>query len=119
MGDENLRANEIDAGDLFSDGVFDLDSGVHLDKEPFFSVEVIKEFDRARVIVADFLGDAHGGIAEFFANSGIEADAGGNFDDFLVAALDRAIAFMQMKDMAVAIAEDLDFDVFGARNVFF
>jgi hypothetical protein len=34
LGDEDLRADEIDAGDTLGDGVLDLDARVHLDEEP-------------------------------------------------------------------------------------
>jgi hypothetical protein len=36
-----------------------------------------------------------------------------------MAALHRAIAFVQMGHVAVLIAQNLHFDVLGARNVFF
>jgi len=40
-----------------------------------------------------------------------------DFDNFLVATLDRAIALVEVDDVAVLVAEDLDFDVFGAFDV--
>ena len=49
----------------------------------------------------------------------VQADGRGDFDDFLVAALHRAIALMQMQHVAVPVAQNLHFDVLGARNVFF
>jgi lipopolysaccharide biosynthesis protein len=42
---------------------------------------------------------------------------GCDFDDFLIPALDGTIAFVEMDDIAVLVAEDLDFDVFGSRDV--
>jgi hypothetical protein len=33
-GHENLRAHQIDAGDLLGHSMLDLDAGVHLDEEP-------------------------------------------------------------------------------------
>ena len=36
-----------------------------------------------------------------------------------MAALDRAIAFVEVEDVAVAVAQDLHFDVLGAGDVFF
>ncbi len=40
------------------------------------------------------------------------------FDDFLVAALDRAIALAQVNDVALVIAENLKLDVMWVLNVF-
>ena len=51
----DLRAHQIDAGDDFGDRVLDLDARVHLDEEPFVRVEIVEKFDRAGVVVADFL----------------------------------------------------------------
>ena len=44
---------------------------------------------------------------------------GRDLDDLLMPALHGAIALVQMDDVAVLVAENLHFDVFGARNVFF
>src|SRR5690606_27914339 len=71
------------------------------------------------VVVADLAGDAGGGFVEFGDDLGRESVAGGDFDDFLVAALHGAVAFVQVDDVAVFVAEDLDLDVFGAGDVFF
>ncbi len=51
--------------------------------------------------------------------AGSSADGGRDFDDLLMAALHGAIALVEMEDVAVAIAEDLDFDVAGAADVAF
>ncbi len=53
LGDEDLRADEVDAGDAFGDGVFDLDAGVHFDEEPVIFIHVVEEFDGSGVVVAD------------------------------------------------------------------
>ncbi len=41
---------------------------------------------------------------------------GRDFDEFLIAPLDGAFAVAKMRDTARAIAQDLDFDVPGARH---
>ena len=63
-GHEDLRAHEVDAGDLLGDGVLDLDARVHLDEEPLVAVGIAEELDGARVVVADAPGDLDRGIAE-------------------------------------------------------
>ena len=48
-----------------------------------------------------------------------QVDARGDFDDFLMPPLHRAIAIPEMDEIAVVIAEDLHFDVLGAADVAF
>ena len=117
-GDKNLGPHEVDAGDLLRHGVLDLDAGVHLDEEPLVAVVVVEEFDRSGVVVADAFGDLHRGIAEFDTDVVGQIDGGRDFHHLLVTALHRAVAFVQMENAAVRIAEDLHFDVFGPRDVF-
>jgi len=117
LRDEDLRADEIDAGHTLGDGVLDLDARVHFDEEPFVAVHVIKKLDGARVVVADAFGKRHGRVAEFLAHLRIEVHRGRDLDNFLIAALHRAVALMKVDDIAVLVAEDLHLDVLGARNV--
>ncbi len=44
-------------------------------------------------------------------SSALSAGAAGFFPDFLVAALQRAVALAQMDHMAMAVGQDLDFDM--------
>ena len=67
-GDAHLRLHEVDVGDLFGDGVLDLDARVHLDEDdarrlrsPAVSSE---ELDGAGVLVADRLGEGDGVAVE-------------------------------------------------------
>ncbi len=119
LGDPDLGADDVEAGEHFGDGMLNLDTGVHLDEEPFVGVGIEEEFDGAGVVVADFASEADGGVAEGDAGFVGEIEGRGDFDDFLVAALDGAIALVEMEDVAVAVADDLDFDVFGAGDVAF
>ena len=119
LRDEDLRADEVDAGDALGDRVLHLDARVHLDEEPVVAVHVVEELDGAGVVVADALGERHGRVAEFLADLRIEMHRGRDLDDFLMAALHRAIALVQMDDVAVLVAEDLHLDVFGAGDVAF
>ena len=116
-GDENLGLHEVDAGDAFGDGVLDLDAGVHLDEEPLLAVHVVEVFHGAGVVVADGLGEIGGGLAEVMTKVAGEVDGGGDFDHLLVAALHGAVALVHVDHVAVLVAEDLHFDVFGALDV--
>jgi hypothetical protein len=118
LGDEDLGAHEIEAGDDLGDGMLNLDTRIHLDEE-LVAVEIVEEFDGAGVVVADLAGDADRGGAKGVDDIAGEAETRGDLDDLLVAALDGAVALVEMDDVAVFVAEDLDLDVFGARDVFF
>ncbi len=118
LGDENLGADEIKAGDDLGDGVLDLDARVHLDEEPLVAVEVVEELDGAGIVVFDLARDAGRGVAQLLDDVLGQAKARRDLDDFLVATLHRAIALVQMNHVAVLIAEHLHLDVLGARDVF-
>ena len=103
--------NEVDAEHRLGHRMFDLQPGVDLEEIEIVARRVIDEFDRAG-----------GGIAYGLAkldSRGMEARAGGVgksggrgfLDHLLVAALQRAIAFAEGDDAALAVAENLHFDV--------
>ena len=62
-------------------------------------------------------GGGAGGFAHGGAAGGGHAGGGGFLEDFLVAALDGAVAFEEVDDVAKGVGEDLDFDVAGAGEV--
>src|SRR5437773_6661991 len=91
-GDQNLRADQVEASDDFGDGVLDLDARVHLDEEPLASVEIVEELDGASVVVADGAAQARRGVANLPDDLFWQAETWGHFNDLLVPALDGAIA---------------------------
>ena len=104
LRDQNLRAHEVDAGDHFRDRVLHLDARIHLDEEPFVPVQVVEEFHGAGVVVTDLLGDARRRKAKLLAHMIVQPDARRDLDDLLMAPLHRAIALVQMQDVAVLVA---------------
>ncbi|GAA3245755.1 hypothetical protein GCM10020256_72900 [Streptomyces thermocoprophilus] len=116
-GDAQLGLDEVDVGDLLGDGVLDLDARVHLD-EDVVAVAVEEELDGARVAVADLPGEADGVGADAVAQLGGEAGGGRQFDDLLVPSLHRAVAFVEVDDIAGAVGEDLHLDVAGFDDGF-
>ncbi len=116
LGDEDLRADDVDVGDLLGDGVLDLHTRVHLDEEPLLGVHIEEELDGAGVVVADRFGDVHGSLAEPFAHGWVEPDRWGDLDHLLVAALHRAVALVQVDHVAMVVAEDLHLDVLGPAD---
>ncbi len=80
---------------------------------------VHQKFHRARIRVARFLGEAHGGFAhgapQFRRHDGRRRF----LDYFLVPPLDGTFALAQMHDVAMRIAEDLNFNVARPVDVLF
>ena len=63
LGDLNLRAHNVDAGDHFGHRVFHLDARIHLDEEPLVGIRIDQKFDRAGVVVICGASECHGRVA--------------------------------------------------------
>ncbi len=113
LRDQDLALDQVDPGDDLGDGVLDLDPRVHLDEVEPCGVGVVEELDGPRVLVSDVTGQTDGGVAKLLADGGVEVRCGGDLDDLLMPSLDRAVALEQVDEVAVLVAEDLDFDVPG------
>ena len=109
-GDANLFANEIDTVDFFGHGVFDLDAGIHFEEVVVASV-IDKKLHGAGVFVVNGFGEFDGGFAHPFTQIVIEKGGGGFFKEFLVAPLDRTVAFAHVNNFTAFIAKDLEFDM--------
>ncbi len=109
-GDADHLLDEIDAGDEFGHRMLDLQPRVHFQEEEAL-VLAGDEFDGAGAVVADGLGERDRLLAHFLARRFVEQRARRFLDDLLIAALDRAFALAEINDVAVLVAENLDFDV--------
>ncbi len=116
-GDANLPGDQIEAGDGFGDRVLDLQAGIHFHEEEF-STGIQQEFHGAGTDVADGLGRLYRSFAHGAAQLGGEAWRRRLFNHFLMAALDRAVAFVQVQAVAVLVGEDLDFHMARFEHVF-
>ena len=116
LGDEDLGAHDVDAGDDLGDGVLDLDARVDFNEIPVVGFRIEEEFDGARAVVIRFTREPDGGLGDGVAHIGGERYGGRDFDDLLMAALDRTIAFEEVDDVAVPVAEDLHLDVARAAD---
>ena len=112
----DLAADQVDPGHHFGDGVLHLNTRVDLDEVPGAGVGVHQELHRAGVVIAGGAGERDCGLSQRCANGRIERHCGRHFHNLLMTPLDRAIALVEMQDLAVAIAQDLDFDVAGAAH---
>jgi hypothetical protein len=91
--------------------VFDLETRVHLQEVEALVGAAGDELDGAGAVVVHGAREATGLFAHGHARFLIEQRRWRLFDDFLVAALDRAFALEQMHNVAVLVAHHLDFDV--------
>ena len=78
---------------------------------------VEEKLDRPGVGVAGGARRRDGGRAQARAQRAVDRRRGRLLDDFLVAALDRALALAEVHDVPVRVAEDLHFDVSRVREV--
>ena len=113
-GDAKLLANQIEPRDHLADRVLDLNPGVHLEEEEL--VAAYQRLDRSDAVVADRFGRPDAGRPQRFA------DALGNqgrclFVEFLVTALQRAIALAHVHDVAVFVGHNLQLDVFRVVEI--
>src|SRR5262245_34745488 len=74
-------------------------------------LHVNQELDGSRVLIAHRRGDLDGRVGDARAECGADKRRGGLLQNFLVTALDRALALEEVHDPAVGIAEDLHLDV--------
>ena len=90
--------------------MLDLQPRVHFEK-----IEALvlsdDELHGAGRVVADGLGERDRLLAHFAARRRVDERARRFLHDFLVAALDRAFALAEMNDVAMLVAQDLDFDM--------
>ncbi len=119
FGDLDLGLHDIDARHLFGDGMFDLNARIDLDEEERTGVDVHQELDRACAFIADMGADAFAKVADVAALGVGQIGRGGAFDDLLVAPLDGAVAFIEVIDRAVLVAEDLHLDMACAQDHLF
>ena len=118
FGDFDLGLDDVNARDHFRNGMFDLYARVDFD-EVEFAVRRNQEFDRPGVDVMDVLHQFQGSVADFLTQFDRQGRSRSRFDDFLMTALDGAVPFKEMDDIAVFVAHDLDFDVFRIDDAFF
>jgi len=117
FGDLYLTAHDIDAGDHFGYRVLDLHSGIHFDEEPFVRHRVDQKLDGTGVVILRGAREFYRCFGQFCPDARWQADCRGNLDDLLMATLHGAIAFIEMQNIAVLVAQYLNFNVFGAAYV--
>ena len=108
--DAQLLLDDIHAGHKFGDRMLHLQARVHF-QEIELVVFIHQELDRPGVDVLDGLGGLDGHLAHSFTQIIVNERRGRFLDQFLVTALDRTFALVQVDDVAVCVGDDLDFDM--------
>jgi hypothetical protein len=116
LGDEELKAYQVQAEHGFGDRVLDLEPGVHLEEEELAGPGQ-QELDRTGAHVPDGLGRRDRRGAQLGAQSRVDRRRRGLFQDLLVPALDGALPLAECEDRTVLVGEHLDLDVAGAFEV--
>ena len=119
VGDEDLAPDQVDAGNHLRDRVLHLDAGIHLDEVELAAIHVHQELDGPGAPEPDRPAEIHGRGADRAPQVLGQRDARRDLHHFLLAPLHRAVAFPEMDQMAVRVAENLHLDVLRARNVAF
>ena len=108
-GDPQLRFDQVQTGDGFGDGVLDLQARIGLDEDE--PVRAQQEFERAQAAIGDQFGHPDGGGGDRGAGFRRQGRRRGDFEDFLVTALDAALPLSGVADCAGAVADDLHLDM--------
>src|SRR6185503_4681386 len=108
--DHDLKFYEVEAGNLFSNGMLDLDALVDF-QEIEIALVIDNELDGARVRIMGDFGDPHSRLAHFFAKLlefVLDERRRCFFNNFLIAPLDRAVPFAEMNDVTSIIPKNLE-----------
>ena len=115
LRDLQLQPHEVEPGYGLGDGVLDLDAGVHLE-EIEGAVGIEQELDGAGADITDRRRRPHRRGAHLLSQLRRDGGRGRLLDQFLMAALDRAIALAERDDMPLLVAEHLHLDVPRAED---
>jgi hypothetical protein len=106
-----LSGDNIDSGDFFGNGVFDLNTRVDFDE--VVTARVDEELASSSIAVVDSFGDLDGVGEKLGPHLVGKVRSGTLFDDLLMPPLNRAITFEEMNDVSGGITEELSFNVLG------
>ena len=115
----DLLLHQVNACHQFADRMLDLDTRIHLQKIELLPVLVVDELDRACVLVPDGSRQRYPGLANFFAQSFADCRCRGFFHQFLVTALQGAVALSGMDYVTERVAQHLYLDMARVGDVAF
>ena len=112
LGDQDLSAHQVDAGDHLGHGVLNLNTGVHLD-EVVAAGLVHQELQRTGIDVAHGLCNLDCIVADLLGNGRVNRPCRCKLYYLLVAALEGAVALADMIAVAILIGQHLHLNVLG------
>ena len=116
--DPNHLLDQIQSGNAFGHRMLDLQPGVHFQK-----IEVLVLTDHklngARALILDGFGQCNRLRAHRLTGRFGDERRGCLFDDLLMATLNRTFTFVQIDNVAMGVAQDLDLDVPWLQHVLF
>ena len=119
FSNKNLCLHDIHIGNHFRDRMFHLHTGIHFNEIEMFFILIHKELYRPCIEVIDILHQLDGGITDIITQLLRKRPGRRHFNNFLMAALDRAVTFKQMNNMSRFITENLHLDVLRIHDTFF
>jgi hypothetical protein len=115
LSDSELFSNNVNTGDQFSDGMFDLNPSVHL-QEKEFSRWSKKEFNRPGSDVIDGFCCSNRCLPHSFSQLVGHGGSRRFFEHLLMATLNAAFPFTKVYGPTVSVRQHLDLNVFRARK---
>ena len=112
----DLEFHNIDTRGAFGDGMLNLQPGIHFHEKELPGLRCVEKFHRAGVGVAGTLAEANRGFAQILILLGRKRRGRRLFEDFLMPALNRAIAYADCPRGSEVVGDDLDLDVAGSLD---
>ena len=106
-----LQGYQIEPQHFFSNGVFDLQTGIGFNEKPFTIIGIEQEFKGAQTTIVGVTRHAERGIKQSRADRSGQMGCWRDLDQFLMPALSRTITLPQMRHRALSITQHLHFDV--------
>ena len=119
FSNKNLCLHDIHIGNHFRDRMFHLHTGIHFNEIEMFFILIHKKLHRPCIEVIDILHQLDGSITDIITQLLRKRPGRRHFNNFLMAALDRAVTFKQMNNMSRFITENLYLDVLRIHDTFF
>ena len=116
LGNQDLRANQVDPRHHLGDGVLDLNSGIDLDKKPFSAIHIQKKLDRPGIHVADVTRQSDCCFTKLPAQFHRAPGGRRHLHHLLMSPLHRTIPLIEVHDLSVLVGQDLNLQVLGSLD---
>ena len=122
-GNAQLPVDQIKSGDLFSDRMFNLQTGIHLHKPETICAQsaaaICNKLNCSGPFIANRLCGGDSGLCHCGTDLIWHIRGRGFFNNFLMPSLHRTVSFKQMQMGALAVRQHLHFNMARGGDVFF